>query len=134
MSCSKSSKTKIVEMSPAVIQTIATAAPNIFFFTRRCLNGRNVACVRSKEIAARLIVDAVSMTTRRALVTTLNGLLKRMIVQQSQRPPKVQKKNEHDGPNKHISNCLVDHQVHASLAKSALFQVNNDSEGNLTSL
>ena len=125
MSISKSSKTKIIEMSPAVIQTIATAAPNIFFFMRRCLNGRNDACVRSKETAARLIIGAVSKTTHRALITTPNGLL----VQQSQSPPKIKKNHEREGPNKHISNCLVDHQVHASLTKTALFQENNDSEG-----
>ena len=26
-------------------------------------------------------------------------------------------------------NCLVDHQVHAALAKTALFEVNNDCKG-----
>ena len=31
------------------------------------------------------------------------------------------KLNDYAGPNKHISNCLVDHQVHAALAKTALF-------------
>ena len=42
----------------AVYQTPATAAPNIFFLMRRCLNGRKVACIRSKEIAARFATEA----------------------------------------------------------------------------
>ena len=94
MCSSKSSKTKLVEMSPAVIQTIATAAPKIFFFIRRCLNGRNVACVRSKEIAARLIIDAVSKTLHRTFITTTNGMLKWLIVQSLQYIPKVQQSME----------------------------------------
>ena len=47
-------KTMPVEIAPAAIQTIAAAAPKIFFLMRRCLKGRNVACVRSKEIAPRV--------------------------------------------------------------------------------
>ena len=42
----------------AVNQTPATAAPNVFFLMRRCLNGRKVACIRSKEIAARFATEA----------------------------------------------------------------------------
>ena len=48
----------IMEKSPAVIQTATTSAPKIFFLMRRCLDGRKVACIRSKEIAARVIIDA----------------------------------------------------------------------------
>ena len=42
----------------AVNQTPVTAAPNIPFLMRRCLNGRKVACIRSKEIATRLVREA----------------------------------------------------------------------------
>ena len=81
MRSSKCCKAKLVEMSQAVIQTIATAAPNFFFFlARRCLNGRNVACVRSKEIAAKLIIDAVSKTVDITLIKTTNGLLTGLFV------------------------------------------------------
>ena len=41
-----------VNQTPAV-----TAAPNTLFFMRRCLNGRKVACIRSKEIATRLATE-----------------------------------------------------------------------------
>ena len=41
-----------VNQTPAV-----TAAPNTLFFMRRCLNGRKVAWIRSKEIATRLVTE-----------------------------------------------------------------------------
>ena len=44
--------------SAAINQTPVTAAPNILFSMRRCLNGRKVACIRSKEIATRLVTEA----------------------------------------------------------------------------
>ena len=62
---------KPVEIAPAVIQTIAAAAPKIFFLTRRCLKGRNVACVLSKEIAPTLINDAKVETVHNE---TISGL------------------------------------------------------------
>ena len=46
-----------VTNSPAVTQMTATVTPNTHFLMRRCLNGRNVACNRSKEITARLIIE-----------------------------------------------------------------------------
>ena len=39
-----------VEIAPAVIQTMAALAQKILFYMRRCLKGRDVACVRSNEI------------------------------------------------------------------------------------
>ena len=48
----------------AVIQTAATAAPKTHFLRRRCWNGRKVAWVRSKEIAARFITEAIGKTKR----------------------------------------------------------------------
>ena len=94
---------------------------------RRCLKGRNVACVRFKEIAPRLINDAIGETVRKA--TLKGGSLGRLIVQRSHILPKTRTCNEDVGPNKHISNCSVDHQVHAALAKTALLQVNKNCKG-----
>ena len=50
-------KTTAVDRA-TVNQTPATAAPNIFFLIRRCLNGRKVVCIRYKEIAARFAIEA----------------------------------------------------------------------------
>ena len=36
---------------------------------------------------------------------------------------------EHACPNKHISNCKVDHEVHGALTKYKLFNVNNECSG-----
>ena len=36
---------------------------------------------------------------------------------------------DHACPNKHISNCMVDHQVHGALTKTKLFNVNNVCNG-----
>ena len=36
---------------------------------------------------------------------------------------------DHACPNKHISNCKVDHQVHGALTKTKLFIVNNECSG-----
>ena len=43
----------------------------------------------------------------------------------SQKP----KLNDRGACNKQISNCLVDHQVHAAFSKTTLFQVNDDCKG-----
>ena len=51
-------KTTLVVKSPAVIQTATITTPKIFFFTRRCLNGRNVASVWCREIAVMFNNDA----------------------------------------------------------------------------
>ena len=116
---------RLVRRSGTNIQTMAAAAPKLFFLMSRCLKGRNVACVRSKEIAPRLINDAIGEPVRKITI-------KKVHVSRKIDRPKVthdsQKttQNEDAGPNKHISNCLVDHQVHAALAKTAIFQVNND--------
>ena len=69
-----------VEIAPAAIQTIAAAAPKIFFLMRRCLKERNVACVRSKEIAPRLINDAEGETVHETSRGGLTDCLKRLIV------------------------------------------------------
>ena len=36
---------------------------------------------------------------------------------------------DHACPNKHISNCMVDHQIHGALTKTKLFNVNNVCNG-----
>ena len=36
---------------------------------------------------------------------------------------------EHACPNKHISNCKVDHEVHGALTKTKLFNLNNEYSG-----
>ena len=59
----------MVEESPAVTQTATTAAPKIFSLTRRCADGRKVACVRSKEIAARFVTDANGNKRNKAVIT-----------------------------------------------------------------
>ena len=71
------------EIAPAVIQTIAAAAPKIFFLTRRCLKGRNVACVRSKEIAPRLINDAMGETLAKTEIQRINSSLSGGLIVQS---------------------------------------------------
>ena len=119
-----------VEIASAVIQTIAGTAPKIFFLTRRCLKGRNVVCVRSKEIATRLIIDAECETLAKTQIRRINSSLRSgLIVQKFENAWPNWKMNEGTDPSKHISKSLVDHQVHAALAKTALFQVNNDCKG-----
>ena len=76
-------ETKPVEAAPAVIQTIAATAPKIFFLTRRCLKGRNVACVRSKEIAPRLITDAMGETLAKSQIPRINSSLNGGLIVQS---------------------------------------------------
>ena len=71
----------------AVNQTLATAAPNIFFLMRRCLNGRNVACIRSKEIAARFVTEAAGKKSDSDYFGNPKGP-KVTIVQKSQLLPK----------------------------------------------
>ena len=68
---------------------------NTFFFMRRCLNGRKVACIRSKEIATRL-------------ATEISDLQKGTIVTQ------YLKLNDQVEWNKHDCNRQADHQVHAT--------------------
>ena len=82
-----------VGSAPAVIQTIATAAPKIFFLTRRCLKGRKVACIRSKEIAPRLINDAKGETVYKTAIAIkkLFGRLVRLVVQSSHMCPTSRK-------------------------------------------
>ena len=58
MNLRKEAKIYITVGSAFVIQTAPAAAPNTFLLTRRCFHGRNVACVRSKEVAARFVIDA----------------------------------------------------------------------------
>ena len=121
------SKTAIAEQSPDVIQTAATAAPNIFLLMIRFLNGRNIACIRSKDIAARFATVTIKMErypTRKAMT---DGKIKKLIVQNLHLFPKKQDlASDHTASNKHVSNYLVYHQVHAALAKTAHFQVDND--------
>ena len=93
MCSSKSFMPRLVEMRPAVIQAIATTDPKIFFVMRRCLNARNVACVLSKEIAARLTIDAVG-----------DMVLKGLIVQRSQYIPQ----------NQHSINMLASTNISAT--------------------
>ena len=57
-----------VEIVPAVIQAIEALGQKIFFWMRRSLKGRNVACVRSNEIAPRLMNDAIGETVRKATI------------------------------------------------------------------
>ena len=72
-----------VELVPAVIKTIAATAPKIFFLTRRCLNGRNVACARSKEIASRLINEAEGETFAKTQIQRIDSSLSGGLIVQS---------------------------------------------------
>ena len=78
----------MVEVSPAVTQTATTAAPKIFFLTTRCVNGRKVACVRSKEIAPRFVKDANGTRRNKAMTTKLDGRFE-SLVQKLQSLPKT---------------------------------------------
>ena len=71
----KKVKTILVVKSPAVIQTLTITTPKIFSLTRRCLNGRNLASVRSREIAVRLNNDAKGKKKRTALTSTKHAIL-----------------------------------------------------------
>ena len=53
------SKQLATENSPDVTQIIEMINPNTHVLITRCLKGRNVACVRSNEIAARFVREAV---------------------------------------------------------------------------
>ena len=89
-----------VEIAPAIIQTIAATAPKIFFLTRRCFKGRNVACVRSKEIAPRIINNAMGETSNKANTRIINSSLSaRMVVQSSHWYAQIGKKIENTGPS-----------------------------------
>ena len=50
--------TATVENSPNVTHVIAITTLRTQFLITRCLNGRNVACIRSNEITARFIKEA----------------------------------------------------------------------------
>ena len=91
---SRQVNTMLVVKSPAVIQTVAITAPKIFSLTRRCLNGRNVACVRSREIAARFNNDAKAKKKSKAMPANTKNLIQdwKMIVQKPELLPKYNKK------------------------------------------
>ena len=72
-----------VEIAQAAIQTIAATAPKIFSLTRRCSKGRNVACVRSKEIATRLSNDAPGETLAKTQIRRINSSLSGGLMVQS---------------------------------------------------
>ena len=91
-SWSKKVTTMPVVKSPEEIQTAAISTPKIFFLTRRCLNGRNVACVRSREIAVRLNNDAKGKKKLKAMRNTVNAIPKEGKAQKSHRIPKDQQK------------------------------------------
>ena len=117
-----------IEITPAVIQTIEALAERFSFWWGDAWRDETLRTyVCSKEIAPRLINDAIGETVRKA--TIKGGSLGRLIVQWSHILPKTRTCNEDFGPNKHIRNCLVGHQVHAALAKSALVLVNKDCKG-----
>ena len=79
----------MVEVSPAIIQAATTAAPKIFFLTRRCTNGRKVACVLSKEIAARFVTDANGHKRNITKIAKFDATVK-SLVQKIQWLPKYQ--------------------------------------------
>ena len=90
----------------------------------------NVACIRSKEIAARFATDGSKMQRHHTWKAIAQGTK----VKKVDRPKfaylsQKAKPSDFTASNKHVSNYLVDHQVHAALAKTAHFQVNNDFEG-----
>ena len=106
----KTTKTPIAEKSPAIVQTVAIVAPYIFFLMRRCLNGRMVACIRSKEIAARFVTDANGMKRCQNLVTIAYGRLEALIhIQNLHLLPKYENSMIRQLATRKISNCLVDH-------------------------
>ena len=122
-------KTAIAEQSPDVIQTDATAAPKILLLMIRCLDGRNVACIYSTEIAARFAPVANKMQRYHTWKAMRDGKFKKVIAQNLHLFPKKQNLVITQPPKKHVSNYLVDDQVHAALAKTAYFQVNSDYKG-----
>ena len=113
---------------PAVNQTAATAAPKIFFLLSRCLNGRKVACIRSKEIAVRFVIETAGKQWKINKAPVIAMGLDELIVQMLQSFPREKNPEDQSPCIKRICNCQADRQVYATLAKSSLFQGNNDCQ------
>ena len=93
------------------------------------MNGRKVACILSKEIAARFVTEAAERNTSNVKNSDDLKAPEQVNVPRVTIVAQYQTLNDQVVCNKHACNRQVDHQVHATLAKDSLFQVDNDCKG-----